>query len=137
MAGSATTSAAVFRQIAPQFRVPDVVRTAEWYRDYLGFSIGEYYRPAGHGDDAPVFVHVARDGLEIQIGRTLEGHRPHSNSVDGVSFDAYVWVSGIESLFEEFRSRGVTFSQWLISTDYQMKEFVVVDCDGHTLAFGE
>ena len=43
--------------VAPMFLVDDVVATAEWYRDKLGFEIGEYYsddhRHDEEGNDIP------------------------------------------------------------------------------------
>lgn len=32
-----------FGAAIPQFTVPDVVRTAEYYRDVLGFTIADYW----------------------------------------------------------------------------------------------
>jgi hypothetical protein len=32
----------VLKGVAPMFLVDDVVATAEWYRDALGFRIGDY-----------------------------------------------------------------------------------------------
>jgi hypothetical protein len=32
-----------FEAAVPQFTVPDLVRTAEYYRDVLGFHIAGYY----------------------------------------------------------------------------------------------
>jgi hypothetical protein len=43
-----------FEDIVPQFVVPDVVRTAEYYRDVLGFTILGYFL------DPPVYAMVRR-----------------------------------------------------------------------------
>jgi hypothetical protein len=48
----------------PQFTVPDVVQTAEYYRDVLGFAI------AGYWADPPVFAIVQRE-LVIRDGNGL------------------------------------------------------------------
>jgi len=37
------TSATHFASAVPQFTVPDVVRTSEYYRDVLGFEIAGYW----------------------------------------------------------------------------------------------
>ena len=39
-----TTRGTKLSGVAPMFLVDDVTKTAEWYRDTLGFDIGEYYR---------------------------------------------------------------------------------------------
>jgi catechol 2,3-dioxygenase-like lactoylglutathione lyase family enzyme len=46
-----------FKKIATQFVVDDVVRTAEYYRDVLGFEILGYFA------EPPVYAMVARDGV--------------------------------------------------------------------------
>jgi len=51
------------QSIAPQFVVPDVVRTAEWYRDNLGFEILGYFL------DPPVYAMVRRHSVEIHFGK--------------------------------------------------------------------
>jgi hypothetical protein len=43
--------------IAPQLVVPNVVATAEYYRDVLGFVINGYYL------DPPVYTIVERNGI--------------------------------------------------------------------------
>jgi DNA-binding CsgD family transcriptional regulator len=71
--------------VAPMFLVDDVARTAEWYRDHLGFAIGEYFRedhgaehshdggaphthPHPNGLGQPVFVILSRDGHRLMLG---------------------------------------------------------------------
>ena len=85
---------AQLKSIAPQFTVPDVIAAAEYYRDILGFRILGYF------GQPPVFSIVARDGVEIQLGRSDPTAGPAHNSVqreDGL--DAYVWVSDVDSLY--------------------------------------
>jgi hypothetical protein len=51
------------KKLAPQFVVRDVVKTAEYYRDQLGFTILGYFK------DPPVYAMVARDEVEIHFGK--------------------------------------------------------------------
>lgn len=53
---------AILTNIAPQFVVHDVVKTAEYYRDKLGFTILGYFV------DPSVYAIVARNGMEIHFG---------------------------------------------------------------------
>ncbi len=49
---TSATASTRLKGIAPQFVVPDVVRSAEHYRDTLGFTIADYF------GDPPVFAIV-------------------------------------------------------------------------------
>lgn len=62
---SSSEAAAIirFEGAVPQFTVPDVVRTAEYYRDVLGFHI------AGYWGTPPVFAIVRRDQVEMFFNR--------------------------------------------------------------------
>src|SRR3982750_4683281 len=90
-----------FNSIAPQFVVPDVVRTAEWYRDNLGFQILGYFL------DPPVYAIVRRGSVEIHFGKGDSEQTVSNVDIRKGSMEAYVFVEGIESLYEEFRSAGL------------------------------
>ena len=49
--------------IAPQLIVMDVVKTAKYYRDVLGFTIIGYF------SDPAVYAMVERDGFQIHFGK--------------------------------------------------------------------
>ena len=52
------------------FVVDDVVKSAEYYRDVLGFSFNRYW------GDPPCFVMVERDGVEFFLsGKGTKGAR--------------------------------------------------------------
>lgn len=146
---STTTVPGTVTGVAPMFLVDDVARTAEWYRDRLGFEIGEYFRedhgPHNAGDhDHPalgeaIFVIVSRDGQRVMFGRTEQrGHGVHSNhDFKHVSPDAYFWVDGVEELFAHLKHAGdVAFIYELELMSYGLAEFGLKDCDGRLLTFG-
>jgi DNA-binding CsgD family transcriptional regulator len=72
------TAPGTFTGVAPMFLVDDIARTAEWYRDHLGFEIGDYLREDhAHGRmheslGEPVFAILHRDGHRVMLGRTVE-----------------------------------------------------------------
>ena len=87
---------AKLKKLAPQFVVPDVVRTAEYYRDELGFTILGYFA------DPPVFAMVERDDVEIHFGKADSENIQRNETVrKGLGTDVYIWVSDIDELFEE------------------------------------
>ena len=57
-----------FQSAVPQFTVPDLVRTVEYYRDVLGFQIAGYWdgeRASAVPDAPPVFAIVRRDQVQV------------------------------------------------------------------------
>src|SRR5688500_12089944 len=98
---SAAAKRAEFKKLATQFVVEDVVATAEYYRDVLGFEILGFFA------DPPVYAMVSRGGVEMHFGkadgRPVDGSKTRFRRV---GFDAYVWVDNIQALFEELTTTG-------------------------------
>lgn len=118
-----------FQSVVPQFTVPDVVRTAEYYRDVLGFRI------AGYWQDPPVFAIVGRDGVEVFFNQA-EGSEVRTGRTQG-AYDAYIHVTGVDALAGELRGRGAAILDGPETRVYGQRELVVRDCNGLVLAFGE
>jgi catechol 2,3-dioxygenase-like lactoylglutathione lyase family enzyme len=119
-------------QIAPQLVVPDVVETAEYYRDVLGFKILGYFA------DPPVFAMVRRDNAEIHFGKA-DGDEIIVNEMvrKGLGTDAYIFVSDVQKLYEEFIANGADIIEGPIKRIYNCIEITVKDCNGFQLVFGE
>ena len=121
-----------FTGLAPQFVVPDVVKTAEYYRDKLGFEILGYFA------DPPVFAMVRRGAAEIHFGKSDRGEMQVNESVrHGLGTDAYIFVNGIEALHRELLENGVEIVEGPIKRIYDCVEITVRDCNGFQLVFGE
>lgn len=119
---------AVLKSIAPQLVVPDVVATAEYYRDILGFKILGYFAAP------PVYSMVARDGVEIHFGKA-EAAGASNSTVRSGSFDVYIWVSDIKAIFEELTASGAEILEGPVNRIYESTEVVVRDCNGFVLTF--
>ena len=115
--------------VAPQFTVPDVVRTAEHYRDVLGFRIADYWGAP------PTFAIVWRDAVEIFLNQA-DGSPPRSGRARG-AYDMYLRVAGVARLAEELRGRGAEIVEGPARRVYDQLELVVRDCNGLVLCFGE
>ena len=118
-----------FKTAVPQFTVPDLVGTAEYYRDVLGFEI------AGYWQSPPVFAIVQRDQVELFFNRA-DGSTPRSGRARG-AYDAYFHIAGVEALASELRQRGADIIDGPERRIYGQRELVVRDCNGLVLAFGE
>ena len=119
--------------IAPYFIVDDVVATANYYRDALGFR---YERLWG---DPPAFCMVTRGGIVIMLSQLERTGLMRPNRLadpHGESWDAYVWVDNADALHAEFVSKGVMIARGLCDQPYGCRDFDVEDCNGYRLCFG-
>lgn len=119
------------RAIAPQFVVEDVVKTAEFYRDKLGFNILGYFA------DPPVYAMVERDGIEFHFGKPDKGSIQPNETRRSIGGDAYIWVDNIDALYNEIKAKGVEIVEALAMQSYGSRDFVVRDCNGYRITVGE
>ena len=127
-----------FVAAVPQFAVPDLVRTAEYYRDVLGFQIAGYWdgeRVSLIPDTSPVFAIVWRDEVQVFFSRA-DQPVVRTRPAEGAP-DAYLRVIGIDALAEELRTRGAEILDGPEDRVYGQRELVVTDCNGLILCFGE
>ena len=123
---------ATLKQVAPQFVVTDVVRTAEYYRDTLGFEILGYFA------DPPVYAMVRRDGVELHFGKADGDEIKVNGSVrKGLGTDAYIFVDDVNILYKELVAAGADVIEGPIRRVYDCVEITVKDCNGFQLVFGE
>jgi predicted enzyme related to lactoylglutathione lyase len=119
--------------ISPSFIVDDVVKTAGYYRDVLGFNFNRYW------GEPPCFVMLRRDSVEIFLSSTgVQGlARPNRKAHREVVWDAYVRVTDVEALRDELAASGAKIIRGPESTFYHTREIEVEDCNGYVLCFSE
>ena len=120
--------------IAPYFIVDDVVATANFYRDKLGFHYERFW------GDPPRFCMVKRCGVIImlsQLDRQGLMHPNHISDPEGEAWDAYIWIENADGLHQEFKSAGVKIARRLCDQPYGCRDFEVEDCNGYRLCFGQ
>jgi len=127
-----------FKTAVPQFTVPDVVHTAQYYRDVLGFQIAGYWdgeHASLSTDPPPVFAIVSRDDVQVFFSRADQtpGEQERAEGPN----DAYFNVAGVDALAAELRRRGADVLDGPEDRIYQQRELVVRDCNGFVLTFGE
>ncbi|HEY0592587.1 MAG TPA: VOC family protein [Thermoanaerobaculia bacterium] len=128
-AGSAASSR---WNIAPYFLVRDVVETANWYRDRLGFRYERFW------GEPPRFCMVWRRGVVIMLSQHENGAvQPNRTAVDGAPWDAYVGVDDADALLAEFAANGVIPVRSICDQEYGCRDFDVEDCNGYRLCFGQ
>ena len=115
----------------PQFSVPDVLATVNYYRDRLGFAVGDLVA------DPPEWGAVGRDAVEVFFNRLPPGASSHPRIRALGAYDAYFRVSGVDQLASELRERGAVIREGPTNRIYDVREVVVEDLNGLVLAFGE
>jgi uncharacterized glyoxalase superfamily protein PhnB len=133
---AASTSTAVHPRwsVAPYFIVDDVVATAKYYRDTLGFENTQFW------GDPPCFTIMRRRGAAIMLKQCERTGLMRPNSAadpDEGTWDAYIWIDDADALYAEFGQKGVTIVQAICDQEYGCREFTMRDCNGYTLGFGQ
>ncbi|HEV7474434.1 MAG TPA: VOC family protein [Pyrinomonadaceae bacterium] len=120
--------------IAPYFIVDDVVTTANYYRDQLGFQYERFW------GEPECFCMVTRNGVWIMLSQFEKtGHmRPnHVADPERGAWDAYIWIEDADALNAEFKSKGVKIARDICDQEYGCRDFEVEDCNGYRLCFGQ
>jgi predicted enzyme related to lactoylglutathione lyase len=118
--------------IAPYFLVEDVVQTANFYRDKLGFSYERFF------GDPPSFCMVKRSGVIIMLSQAEAGVMRPNGVADPEEqpWDAYVWIDDADALIREFRQKNVRIVREICDQPYGNRDFDIEDCNGYRLCFG-
>jgi catechol 2,3-dioxygenase-like lactoylglutathione lyase family enzyme len=118
--------------ISPFFIVKDLQASIAFYRERLGFQL-DFQGPEG---DA-YYAGVTRDGIGIFLKTILPDVLPCPNHTrhPWARWDAYIYTLDPDTLFDEFRQRGVPFVKELSVIDDGLWGFEITDADGYVLAF--
>jgi len=106
--------------------VPDLARSAAYYRDVLGFRVHEI------GD--PGWRFYERDACFILAGECPDALPPAE--LGDHSYFAYVLVEDLDAFFAEVTARGAQLIKPLRNEPWGMREFGIRTLDGHRMMFG-
>jgi predicted lactoylglutathione lyase len=117
---------------APVLLVSDVVASANYFRDCVGFSYDKFY------GDPPNFCIANRDGHYLMLAKADDPSQitPNWKVVDQM-WNAYFWVDDAKALFDEFQAAGAKIDYGLGRKLYGILEFGIQDLDGHDIGFGQ
>ena len=116
---------------SPYFLVTDVLRTARWYRDQLGFQFTTWGEPAE-------FAIAFRESVEILLRQARPPFAPRSHrSLEPLGLDAVVRVDDVDALAAELTARGVQPLAGPVTRFYKWRELEVSDPDGYVLCFAQ
>jgi predicted enzyme related to lactoylglutathione lyase len=120
--------------IAPYFNVADVVVTANYYRDKLGFRYERFW------NEPPSFCMVKRNGVIIMLAQLERSGAIRPNRFvdpEGGAWDAYIWIDDADALYAEFKAKGVKIARDPCDQHYGCRDFEIDDCNGYRLCFGQ
>ena len=118
--------------ISPFFIVKDLQASVAFYRDRLGFEL-EFEGP----EDDVYYAGLKREGAAIMLKTIAPDVLPCPNHTrhPWARWDAYIYTLDPDTLYAEFRQRGVTFAKELSFIDDGLWGFELADADGYILAF--
>jgi catechol 2,3-dioxygenase-like lactoylglutathione lyase family enzyme len=115
--------------VSPELAVADPQVTAAFLQEALGFADARLW------GDPPRYLIARRDDARLHARRAGTPSEIRSNAPCEV-WDAYVGCDGLDDLAAEVQRRGVPLEREPMTTFYGMREFDVLDPDGHVLCFG-
>ncbi|HKW89101.1 MAG TPA: VOC family protein [Candidatus Acidoferrales bacterium] len=130
MAGHAKTKQLLCAH--PCLIVNNLIESAEFYRDKLGFTFERYW------GEPPCFVMVLRDDVEIFLSCQGPGlAKPNRKVHPEIFWDAYINVRDVVALCEEFKSKGVKIARGPETAFYHQREIEIEDCNGYRICFAQ
>ena len=119
--------------IWPSFIVTNLEISVSFYTGKLGFEV----RHIGP-DENPYWAIVGRDNVSIMLKAVADNVKPIPNHTrhEWAPWDAYISTADPDTLFNEYRSRDVSFSKPVHDNSDNLRGFEIADADGYVLFFG-
>ena len=125
----------MFQKLTPNLVVRDVVRSVNFYRDVLGFSMA-----MSVPDEPPyVFAGVQQGAVEIffnDAAASVEELPQFKGQPIGGTLTLYIEVSNVDELFERVKAHA-SLVMPMKTQFYGMKEFAIADPDGYVLTLAQ
>ena len=115
--------------VEPVLRVRNVEETVEWYRTRLGFAVDFIWgEPAEHAG-----VSATGNGGCVRIQFSV-------GLADGIEPTVTGWLmirvgADIDRLYEAYKARGVVIVRAIDTRPWGLRDFDILDCNGHVLRF--
>lgn len=125
----------MLNSVTPFFVVDDLAATIEFYQSRLGFSV---LHKGGDGPGDNFWAILGRDQVMLMFKSITPDIHPQPNRSrhEWARWDAYIFTSDPDSLYMEFRSRGVPMHPELANTHDGLRAFEITDNSGYVLCFG-
>ena len=124
-----------FTSVTPNLLVRDVATSTAFYRDVLGFTIGETVP-----DKEPfVFVWMKRDDVSVflnDVKAAAHDYPPAASLAPGGTAAMFFIISNVDDYHAKVAPKATVIMP-LKTQFYGMREFAVTDPDGHIITFAE
>jgi uncharacterized glyoxalase superfamily protein PhnB len=124
-----------FNSVTPNLLVRDVKKSTEFYRDVLGFTMGETVP-----DKAPfVFVWMKRDQVSVflnDIKAAVADYPPAASMPQGGTAAMFFIIDNVDDYHAMVAPKAKVIMP-LKTQFYGLREFAVTDPDGHIITFAE
>jgi len=122
--------------IIPFFIVENLQASLDFYQSKLGFEIE--HKGGGNGECEDFWAMVRRDGVMVMLKAIAPGIHPQPNHSrhEWAAWDAYIYTSDPDSLYEEYVGRDAPMHKHLKDTTDGLRAFEVIDNNGYVLCFG-
>ena len=117
------------KAIIPQLRTVDIAASVSFYTEKLGFSVEFNYQ------DFYVGIRAGEHLIHLKLVDEQDPSIPYVD--DGGHIHLYLETEGVAEFAEHLKARGVSMVEDVHETDWNTREFVIHDDQGHTLYFGE
>ncbi len=117
------------RSVAPGLTVNDAEKSIAWYRDVLGFTVGQRWE-----NDGKLMGAEMRAG-DVTFNLGQDDWKMGRDRVKGVGMRMYITTGpSIDRLADAIKARGGTLTQEL-SEAWGMRTFSIEDPDGYKMTF--
>jgi catechol 2,3-dioxygenase-like lactoylglutathione lyase family enzyme len=135
MSSMTSASAVTFTSITPNLLVRDVARSTAFYRDVLGFEMGDTVP-----DKEPfVFVWMKRNDVSVflnDIHAAAHDYPAAASLPPGGTAALFFVITGVDAYHEQVAPKANVIMP-LKTQFYGMREFAITDPDGHIITFAE
>jgi len=120
----------MLKTAVPVLHVSDSRRAEEFYCKGLGFSLVSCWRPDNRAQD-PCYMTLSRDAAQLHVTSFKDG------VVGAWTSTVYVFVEGVDALYEELLVKGISMAGPPIDQDWGTREIGVRDPDRNVVTFGQ
>ena len=106
--------------------VLDLKASTDYYETALGMTTDF---------EVPGWSFLSRGAFRVMLGECADAMPPAE--LGDHSYYGYITVTDVDSLYREYKSAGVQFTQPLADKPWSMREFGIRTVDGHRLMFGQ
>lgn len=124
--GQTSAGSVALQSPIPIFRIFDVAKAMEFYRDFLGFDVDWEHR---FGDNFPLYCQVSRGKLILHLSEHAGDASPGAR--------AFVWMSGIRALHAELAGKRYAYMKPGLEEAPWGLEMTVIDPFSNRIAFCE